>query len=127
MPGDDLLHPALRQAAAQGVDVRIRCLEEMKAADQRPDRLAGKGLLRLPDDDIRPGVTAAVENNQAPVCLKDQALLMGEIIGGILAVAQAVHLPRLALGGQARRGVGEQRDAGGGGEGAGDEADAVGV
>ena len=66
MSGDDLLHPALRQATAQGVDVRIRCLEEMEAADQRPDRLAGKGLLRLPDDDIRPGVTAAVENNQAP-------------------------------------------------------------
>ena len=88
MSGDDLLHPALRQATAQGVDVRIRCLEEMKAADQRPDRLAGKGLLRLPDDDIRPGVTAAVEDHKAPRRLKDQALLMGEIIGGILAVAE---------------------------------------
>ena len=80
MPGTDKFQTGCADILRDRANLGVGFVEQMKASNVAIDVLAGESLPDLPDDVHDPAVRAAVDDQEPPLGLQHQTLLMRKII-----------------------------------------------
>ena len=104
VPGTDKFQTGCADILRDRANLGVGFVEQMKASNVAIDVLAGESLPDLPDDVHDPAVRAAVDDQEPPLGLQHQTLLVGKIVRPPALRCAAVHPLPFADGRQPPRG-----------------------